>query len=196
MSTNIDKQTVLVDGLDKVESKLHLSIYQALKNEQYDDFDKAMDNYRNAQTQYGELFTVAHRINDARYKRVQRIKSRVSAIIRDGNAIFLTLTFTDEVLASTSPLTRRRYVSRFLKSNATVYVANLDYGEDNQREHYHAIVLSDMVNYADWRIYGNINGKRIRNQDADITRTSKYVAKLTFHAIKKTASFQRMIFSR
>lgn len=56
-------------------------------------------------------------------------------------AYFVTLTFKPEVLESTSKQTRRTYIARFLKENTYYYIANIDYGKKNDREHYHAIVL-------------------------------------------------------
>lgn len=54
---------------------------------------------------------------------------------------FATLTFKPEVLESTSKQTRRTYIARFLKEYTYYYIANIDYGSQKQREHYHAIVL-------------------------------------------------------
>lgn len=56
---------------------------------------------------------------------------------------FVTLTFDEDTLKDTSKDTRHTYISRFLKDNAFYYIANIDYGTKNDREHYHAIVLLD-----------------------------------------------------
>lgn len=195
MGTLAQKQTVLVDGLDKAETKAHLAIYTSLRDGNYEGFDLAIRNYQYAAQQVGDLWKVARQVNDAKFKRVQRLRHHVSSIIKDGKAIYLTLTFNDDVLASTTPQTRRKYVSRYLKSSAEVYVANKDFGKEHEREHYHAIV-SGRVDYSLWHSFGAIKGEKIRNTDKDLIRTAKYVAKLTFHAIKQTASFERIIYSR
>ena len=54
---------------------------------------------------------------------------------------FCTLTFGPEILASTTAETRAIYVKRFLKATFGAYVANLDYGGKNGREHYHAVAF-------------------------------------------------------
>lgn len=137
-------------------------------------------------------------LNHNRYKRVQRLKMKVADLVFNGDAIFLTLTFTDQVLNSTSVETRRRYVSRFLKSQCQTYVANIDFGAKNGREHYHAIVcpIGSSIDLKAWP-YGCINAKRIHASDTDLTRTTKYITKLTAHAIKEsTGHAYRIIYSR
>lgn len=127
----------------------------------------------------------AIRVNNARSHRVCRLKNRVESIISKPS-LFLTLTFTNDCLSSTSDITRRRYVTRFLKSISNNYVANIDYGKRNHREHYHAVVECEKVDHKLWK-YGAINFERITYEDvSDVTKLSKYVAKLTNHAIKET----------
>lgn len=193
------KQHVLLLELDKEERRLKRAIYEATKATEidgdYNHISDAITAYGQAKSLNGFAWTLAQRLNYSRYKRVQRIKKRVKAIVSKGEAVFLTLTFTDEVLATTSDKTRRVYVSRYLKAATPVYVANKDYGKEKGREHYHAIV-SGSVDLAPWRCYGSINAKRVRNRDLDLVRTSKYVAKLTHHAIKHTAALSRLIVSR
>ena len=56
---------------------------------------------------------------------------------------FATLTFSEDTLKDTNQATRKTYISRFLKQYTFYYIANIDYGSLNEREHYHAIVLLD-----------------------------------------------------
>lgn len=137
-------------------------------------------------------------LNHNRYKRVQRLKMRVADLVLNGDGIFLTLTFTDDVLKNTSVETRRKYVTRFLKAQCKTYVANIDFGSKNGREHYHAIVfpIGSSIDLKAWS-YGRINAERIHPSDNDIARTTKYIAKLTSHAIKDTTGHAyRIIYSR
>lgn len=147
---------------------------------------------------YGlEVVKVALSVLLGTWKKHKRVKQRTSGIVLAGHAVFLTLTFTDEVLENTTPETRRRYVSRFLKSQCPVYVANIDFGERNEREHYHALVRSDCIDYSLWHKYGGIKGERVRTSESDVTRTAKYIAKLSKHAYKHTAGKgKRIIYSR
>ena len=137
------------------------------------------------------------KIANANYKQTARLKKRIRHMLETSqNCTFLTFTFTDEVLAKTSPQTRRQYVSRFLNDHATEYIANIDYGGKNGREHYHA-VCNSRLNPKEWE-FGNLDIKIVRyNPDKpDATRLAKYVCKLTNHAIKETTKRCALIYSR
>lgn len=139
------------------------------------------------------MYCEAKKINHASYQRTTRLKQRISKIIQK-NSLFLTFTFRDEVLQSTSPDTRKRYVRRFLTSFDVPYVANIDFGSKNGREHYHAILQMPRINLTEWK-YGALNGKIIRSSNDDV-KLAKYISKLTNHAIKETTHRQAIIYSR
>ena len=130
--------------------------------------------------------------------RTRRLNKRVKKILLNGDAIFLTFTFNDNTLSSTSKETRRRYVSYYLKQYSNSYVANIDYGKKNGREHYHALVSASKVPCEPWRKYGDIDFERVRNRsiETDIKRLSKYISKLTNHAIKETTKRSCLLYSR
>lgn len=137
------------------------------------------------------------RINDARYHKIRRLKNKIDTIINTNKkSFFLTLTFTNDSLNRLSDKTRRRYVHYYLKSISNNYVANIDFGKRNHREHYHAVVQTDFINSKKW-LYGNLDFEEI-----DITNVksseclSKYVAKLVNHAIKETSKRCVLIYSR
>ena len=115
-------------------------------------------------------------------------------MLESGPCLFLTLTFTDEVLRKTTENTRRQTIRRYLKSFGFPYVANIDYGKKNGREHYHAVIQTDHVDYSAYT-YGAINGEKIHSAE-DYVKLSKYVAKLTNHAIKQTNKRQVIIYSK
>ena len=115
-------------------------------------------------------------------------------MLKNGECLFLTLTFTDEILGKTTEDTRRQAVRRYLKSFGVPYVANIDYGKKNGREHYHGVIQIPRIDYSAYT-YGAINGERIRSVE-DYTKLSKYVAKLTNHAIKQTNKRQVIIYSK
>ena len=112
--------------------------------------------------------------------------------------MFLTLTFNDETLRDTTDKERRVLVSRYLKSFGCSYVANVDYGKENHREHYHAVINTDRIDYSSWHKYGAIDGEKIRNRNiqSDKTRLAKYICKLSNHAIKETTKRSSLIYSR
>lgn len=138
------------------------------------------------------------KINTASYKRTKRLKERIENMLVSGSCIFLTLTFNDNTLATTTDKERRVAVCRYLKSFNAPYVANIDFGSQNHREHYHAVIRAESINYNGWNKYGNINGERIRNRDIrnDKTKLAKYICKLSNHAIKETTKRSSLIYSR
>lgn len=137
----------------------------------------------------------AERINNATYHRTIRLKKRVESII-SYPSLFLTLTFTNKVLSTTSKVTRRRYVARYLKSITNNYVANIDYGSKKGREHYHALVQVDFIDHTGWS-YGSINFKTV-SYESTVSRDklSEYISKLTNHAIKKTTKREHLIYPK
>lgn len=125
-----------------------------------------------------------YRIINNNNHRTSRLRERIERIT-SSPSLFLTFTFRDDVFEKTSSTTRRRYVQRFLKSYSADYVGNIDYGEEKGREHYHAVVQADKVDH-NWWPYGNLDFKRIITSEDSCIRISKYVNKLTNHAIKET----------
>lgn len=144
-------------------------------------------------------------------QRYLRFKERVSYMLTYFHCAFLTLTFRNDVLDSTSEETRRRYVSYYLHDLTPYYVANIDYGDKTQREHYHALIAfvdeyklnefmddhcpsliwcetaSKKLPYLDdvWsKKYGWGTAIRTASEDDDKTRLAKYITKLSSHAYK------------
>lgn len=138
------------------------------------------------------------KINYASYKRSLRLKDRIETMLLNGSCIFLTLTFNDETLNNSSAEERRRYVRRYLKLFGCPYVANIDFGSRKHREHYHAIINANSIDFSAWQKYGNINAERIRNRniDKDKAKLAKYICKLSNHAIKETTKRSALIYSR
>lgn len=151
----------------------------------------SFENSRDFPEEWKECYRISH----ARCKRVINLRKRVTDMVLNSNCIFLTFTFTNESLSRLSERSRRQYVKEFLSSLRVPYVANVDFGKRNHREHYHALVGIDNVNYKMWK-YGALNGQRIRNNTEDLERLSRYIAKLTNHAIKETTKRSVIMFSR
>lgn len=140
------------------------------------------------------IWREAERINLAYYARVKRLKDRIACMLSEGRCYFLTLTFADLTLNKTSQQTRRKYVTRFLRSQSDTYCANIDYGAHNGREHYHAVIQTNSIDMSLWDRYGFSNAKIIGSED-DYTPVAKYISKLTNHAIKATTQGCRAIYS-
>lgn len=138
------------------------------------------------------LYNESKKINKADLNRNVRLKKRITKYLNMGKCLFLTLTFTDDVLANTSEDTRRQYVRKWLKKYSSYYVANIDFGDENEREHYHAIIRYDRIGPKEWP-YGHSKIKRIR-YTTDAPKLSKYISKLTNHAIKETTKRHALIY--
>lgn len=124
-------------------------------------------------------------INNAFYHRKSRLHKVIYSMLNHSVCVFLTLTFNPKTLSNTNYDTRRKYVRDFLKSQNDYYVANIDFGDKKGREHYHAIICGDNIDYTAWK-YGSINGRRIDNDEKSIDCISKYVTRLSNHALKKS----------
>lgn len=146
----------------------------------------------------GIEFLECLKINRASVVRVSRLKDRVKQFLLNGTCIFVTLTFNDKALDTTTPKQRRVAVTRYLKTFNAPYVANIDFGGKNNREHYHALINCETLDFKKWHKYGAIKCERVRNRDIelDTIRLSKYVSKLSNHAIKETTKRSVLIYSR
>ena len=207
-SKDIETKTLIFEqGLDKQFSKAHKAVFKG-DNSLMDDFWCCFGD---------DITRVCRNINKSRYDKAKRCKDRVEDSVSCGNAYFITLTFTDEILSKTNEKTRRRYVSRAFKAIGYRYVANVDYGEENQREHYHGIIEPLPFGYNSWtngkrhyenvpdfeewtEKYGFVTIEKIGSSEKDLKKVSKYTAKLSAHALKKTTlrgdKTPRLIYSR
>lgn len=149
--------------------------------------------YNNGDYTYlGECF----RIYNSNKQRTLRLKKRIASML-EKPCLFLTLTFNNEYLSKTTSSSRRVAISRFLKQFKVPYVANIDFGAQNEREHYHAVIQLEHIDYFLYT-FGAINGKKIYLDDNldCVSRVAKYVAKLTNHAIKNTTRRCALLYSR
>lgn len=203
LKSKIIREYKNLDLYNKCKKVLYKSFY--VGNVTQEEFDNAGHTLKMLEdsnpTEYKEYF----RILDAKHKRVSRLRARIFDMIYKNDSLFLTFTFTDKTLNKTCADTRRQAVRRFLNALNVPYVANIDFGKKNEREHYHAVVQIGRVDYSKWK-YGAINGIKIRNDikyddDGVITSESvekiaRYVAKLTNHAIKETTRRSVIMYSR
>lgn len=95
----------------------------------YDSFDKNSDLCK------------IHRAIENRRKK----KHRINKYLRDmrecyEQLYFVSLTFTDDVLSNISDTTRHRYAREWCSKYCRDYFCNEDFGKQNGRPHYHAVV--------------------------------------------------------
>lgn len=143
------------------------------------------------------IFKECLRILHANNCRRERLQTRITDML-ESDCLFLTLTFRDESFAKTTVKQRRVAVSRFLKSHNCKYVANIDFGADENcthREHYHALVQCSKIDSSKWfEKYGVAYAEHVKKRNS--AKLSKYIAKLTNHAIKETTKRAALIYSR
>lgn len=201
------KRLVLDNGLDKVFKDARKASYKG-DNSKLEEFNDC----------FGDRVEKACRnLEQSRIRKARTMRKRVRLSVTLGNAYFITLTFKDDILASTSKETRRRYVSRAFKAIGYKYVANIDYGGKNGREHYHGIIeplpfcfnswengsrkYENVPDFEEWtKKYGFVTIEKIGSTDKDLKKVSKYTAKLSAHAFKETVlkgeKSDRVIYSK
>lgn len=145
----------------------------------------------------------------AKSEQARRLKRHIDFMFNqaDWNIYFITLTFSDSAMIM-SQATRKRYVTDCLKKCTEDYIANIDYGEENEREHYHAtIAIKNDIRLATHRAkikkghyitccdneevqelfgwkYGWITMEPIKIDQKDRNKVANYMASLKQHALK------------
>lgn len=194
MTDNI-KERVLSIGLPKLLRQISWTIYS----------NNTLDSVPLLANEMGytwEEILCAMQINSAYYRKLSRVKSKLIKMEdccfqnSNLNMVFLTFTFDDYSLSHNNADSLKQAVRRFLKQYGIKYVANVDYGARNGRKHFHAVALIDgKLNYKLWN-YGALNGRKVNLNESASKRMSKYITKLSLHAIKETTQFNRLIYSR
>ena len=146
-----------------------------------------------------EEMTCLDGLRESRRRRKKRALEKIEAMMPH-NPIFVTLTFNDATLERTTPQQRRLLVVRYLKAHASQYLANIDFGKDNGREHYHVICVpkTGSMPRKPWERYGNPNFERLRHSKSP-KAVSTYIIKFTHHAFKESTcqrGLPRLIYSR
>lgn len=200
------KAKAIEEGYDVLERRLSKAMFRyfAASINEVDNGEPISENVKEAYQEAvhynrilanNELYQEAKKINQQARQKRNRLEKTIARWLTNYDCIFLTLTFTDKTLEKTTKETRRRYVTRALKRMSDKYIANIDYGKENEREHYHAIVVCDNVDRKKWSRYGAINFERIK-ATSDSVKLAKYIVKLTNHAIKETVKQNRVIYSK
>ena len=195
MITQEDRERIALN--DKV------AVFRRFKKTEYKEGRLTRENQRDFHIWLKNIckdrdFYMADCLINARRKKKERVKKKITHLVSEGSSLFLTLTFKNEVFEKTSKETRRTYVRRYLKQYSDNYIANIDYGDENGREHYHAVVdgIRDL-NFEDWyKSYGAIKMRHIKTKEQQAEIISSYITKLTNHTIKNSTNNERLIYSR
>ena len=103
---------------------------------------------------------------------------------------------TDSRYVPTKNQTRRRYVARFLTKHCENYMANIDYGKENGREHYHFIALiENNIEKGAWN-YGYDSYTKIKIDSKELKKVKNYLLKLNNHSYKSSTKINRIIMNK
>ena len=139
------------------------------------------------------------RILSARYMKVSRLKKKIIYLMaRHKYIYFCTFTF-DDYYIKRSERTQKDLIKSSLYSfdSKIKFVLNVDYGKKNERLHYHGIIATDVS--SDLREHLKIFYPCMSSCDSvpilsdDIKRLSKYINKLTNHALKDSTKSRRLL---
>lgn len=119
-----------------------------------------------------------------------RIRKRVKRIIQQEHSYFMTFTLKDQAL----DLHQRTHIKKITETLASLsvidYVLNNDYGDKNNRLHYHCVACFsfqlDYTTFYETYKYGAVNCRAIIKKD--LKSITEYLLKLTNHALKKTSA--------
>lgn len=191
------KKHLLANDLDKIKlfDKAHKLQYIGLKNlrETGETYNLELSEQVLA-TFTKEEAEACYQLNHARYERKVRVKDYTELMLEKFDKVyFLTLTFSDKYINS-SDETKRKYVTRVLKSLTPYYIANVDYGKEFGRLHYHAIATQPLTQDL-WK-YGFVNCQEIRKTSTDCEKVAKYCVKFSNHALKDTNKTQKCLYSK
>ena len=197
------KQEIVRNDLDKITRRLDYLDYLDNNGQVLDEHEK--QEFEQFKLIYNTLSEdekrVIYNLNIARWRRIKRTRHFINklfclAVLTNSTCAFVTLTFNDNTLNTTTELARRKRVRRFLDRVCLGYFANIDFGKTNEREHYHAILVlkndfdKELFNYWEQK-NGFYNIKPIScNDDLTNVKLSKYLNKLTYHALKDTTQHE------
>lgn len=196
-------------------------LYNAGNDTYYDKYLEAKDKLCDFTP---EEIKACRQLFDCNRQRASRLKKKIVNWSKRGFVYFVTFTFNDDAFFRSSSLTRRDAVCRYLSDRDVVYAANLDFGGEFEREHYHAIICSEkeipgkyvfhkskkgkvncylesdfLQRWIDIYGYATLQGPIFRDDCFDnknASKVSKYVSKCANHALKETAKSPRLLYSR
>lgn len=196
--TNLKRYALLQKDPKNYNSVYRLS-FRAFEENNFTlatDLITALTNQANSI--HPHYLNVVNSLIRSRQRKAKNLKEKIQFQLEQGTAYFITLTFSDDTLKNTNESTRRKYVTRLLKSISSHYVANIDYGKKKGREHYHAVSNAPIT--PDLWLYGLTWCQEIGKTDSTAVSIGKYITKLTNHALKDTTNgrsrFRTVIYSR
>lgn len=176
------KKDIFVNGLDSRDLNLYLPYFK--------DIDTVKECFRiynaNRQRKRNNWIEILKWVFAIKYINT----------FKEYRLIFGTLTFRDKILNNTCERTRARYVTKFLSKETFHYIANIDYGNKNNREHYHFLALiKNNINLKKWT-YGSNKVEVVPIDRENIKKTKNYLLKLNNHSYKESTKQKRILKDR
>lgn len=141
------------------------------------------------------------RILKARYMKIGRIKKRFLYLFcRYEYLYFVTFTFDDKNLKKSDRFKKDMIKNSLYNFDDDIkYILNVDYSPVDDREHYHGIVATNcscnFINYL-MLAYPNIAyTELIRLDKKSLIKVSKYINKLSNHAVKACTKNKRVLYN-
>lgn len=192
------RKTILESGLYSRYAKARRNSYLQSKGESFEgetligfEMFLAEEHTEN----WYQIVNECERIGNTSYQRIKRLKTRIKRLLDKSECLFLTLTFSPSTMAKTSANDRRKIVIDYLNSTKCEYIGNIDFGKQNEREHYHAVVCCDKVDYTLWHNYGAVKGQKVKIRGKTESKLARYIDKLALHSIKDTTQKHRLLYS-
>lgn len=137
----------------------------------------------------------------SRYNKVSRIKQHfVYMIMKKKNIYFLTFTFDDKYI-NKCDRTKKDLIKNLLNEidSCSFYILNVDYGSKTERQHYHCIYGTNKdlnLKFILDKYYPCFSyTEKIRLDSSSINKVSKYINKLSNHALKSSTKKSRIYFN-
>lgn len=132
----------------------------------------------------------------SRRAKMKRIEAKIQGWLDRGIVDFITLTWNDAALKNNSFENRKKRIRYVLNQTCDDFIANIDFGDKNGREHYHAITLNccDLELAALQKDFGFICVECVNDNTSKLV---EYLDKLRNHALKESAGFgKNLIYCR
>ena len=227
MKNKTKKQEILNNGKFKELKNLDRTLYKKYECNLFDFIEEIDINDKNKQiASYRELiiYILTHanikditieeikcyfQLINAKKIKANRIRKQIQYYaLRGYPIIFGTFTFNEEAL-KLNPKYRKEIITRELNKNPNIvdYIGNIDFGKENEREHYHYIIFCKkdfmpIINEHKNIINLNINYNKghsfyeeVNNDKTDFAKIGNYINKLPYHALKRN-KFEKMIYKR
>lgn len=195
MNFSFDEILAIVKEIKKSNYAEYMRVVHGVDMSSVMDYETALNTFHSLVNVCGqEVVEKAFKRAHADSNINTRLRSRIEFMLNMGDCVFLTFTFTDDSLNRYDTEYLRLCVRRYLNLYTTLYVANVDYGKENGRIHFHAIGLASRVNLKAWT-FGALNVQKVR-KGSNPLQLARYVSKLANHALKDTTRRERLIYSR